>query len=96
MATKKKRTKVRIGSRSRDSLTVRKTPRETGDRVSGIAAKVLRLGAGGRFAVMTIARRTDGTTDVIVQGIDKEVRALAASCLAQDQTKGRRDGRVKR
>jgi len=61
-----------------------KGKRETGDAVSSLAARVLReLGdePGGSYL-----RSGDGMIYLYV----RQVRTLAASCLSQDQTKGKR------
>ena len=53
--------------------------RETSARVARIAGRLLRLAEKGRFTVMTEERQSDGSTDVIVHGVDKEVRAQLKS-----------------
>ena len=63
--------------------------RETSARVARIAGRLLRLAEKGRFTVMTEERQSDGSTDVIVHGVDKEVRALCGSALVQREPKGR-------
>lgn len=76
MATKKK-TKRAAGKR--------KVKRETSDRVSTIAGKVLRLTS--EYSRNTMVLMTlEGSERVTVA----ELRALAASCLAQDEQRGRR------
>lgn len=62
------------------------TPRQTSDRVSTIAGKLLDMSGHGRFMFLRSGIEAPPlTTDVTAW-----VSALCGSALAQDQTKGKR------
>jgi hypothetical protein len=58
--------------------------RETSDRVSRIAARLLRAMKARPWLTVLLA------DDFTQKDITRNVKALAASCLNQDQTKGKR------
>jgi hypothetical protein len=84
-----------MASKKKPKKTPRKrTPRETSDRISGDAGWLMRMAQQGwRFAMMRVH---PDKLEVSVQGVHAQVSAALASVLNQDQTRGRRDGRVKR
>ncbi len=64
------------------------TVRQTGDDVASIAGELLALLRSHRRARIRIEWATGQFIDSI--DVTARVKALAASCLSQDQTKGRR------
>jgi hypothetical protein len=61
----------------------KQTPRQTSDQVSSDSARLLAL--GGRFF---LERTIDGFA--VREQVTKKVKAALASCVNQDQTKGKR------
>jgi hypothetical protein len=69
--------------------TKKTTPRQTSDRVSRIAAKWLDRLKGASDLVIEYRKRGTLYSRVVKADLS-DLRALAASCLSQDQTKGPR------
>ena len=69
--------------------TKKTTPRQTSDRVSRIAAKWLDRLKGARDLFIEYSKGDRGYSRYVKADL-LDLRALAASCLAQDQTKGPR------
>ncbi len=65
----------------------RKAKKQTSNRVSSLAGRILALCEIGEVYWLA-----DGGADGMTN-ITRKVKSLAASCLAQDETKGRRKGR---
>jgi hypothetical protein len=84
-----------MASKKKPKKTARKrTPRETSDRVSTEAAKALAVTPrSGTVVVKQYLKRGYVETSVCKASV---LRSILASALNQDQTRGRRDGRVKR
>jgi hypothetical protein len=86
-----------MASKKNPKKTPRKAkakPRETSDRVSSDAGWLMQKARQGwRFAMMRVH---PDKLEVSVQGVHAQVSAALASALNQDQTRGRRDGRVRK
>lgn len=77
-------------ARAKKRATKRKPSRETSDPVSRIASKAMRVASRYSDDFVALVVVVGGRTVALTAG---EIQAISASCLAQDQTRGKRKAR---